>query len=305
MKALATQSERTSTLAGIAAILFWSTSIAFSRSLTEQLGTLTAAAVIYLSAGILGFLHTASQPGRMAKMRKLPLSYLAGCGSLFVIYMVALYLAIGTAASRTQVLAVGLINYLWPGLSLVFSIPILGKRGTPLLPIGIAVALAGVWLASTGADGALLPALIQEQGALAPYGLALAAAVSWGLHSNLSRYWGGSNDGGGVPLFLLASGLALGVLRMFTIEAAPAWTLKTGFELAYMALFPGVLGYALWDHAVRKGEITFLSAASYITPLLSTLVSAVVLDVTPGKGIWLGAAMVFAGAILCKKGIAG
>ena len=38
------------TLLGILAILFWSTTIAFSRTLSEQLGPLTAGASIYLLA---------------------------------------------------------------------------------------------------------------------------------------------------------------------------------------------------------------------------------------------------------------
>jgi drug/metabolite transporter (DMT)-like permease len=297
-----TPGNQRSTLLGLIAILFWSTTIAFSRSLTEQLGTLTSAAIIYTCAGLAGIIYTAFQPGRLRLMGKLPRLYVFGCGGLFVLYLLSLYLAVGMASNRTQVLAVGLINYLWPGLSLVFSIPILGNHWKPLLPVGLAIAFGGVWLATSSMNGLSLAQLTQDRSGLAPYAWAFTAAVCWGLYSNLSRRWAGEKDGGAVPLFLLVSGLTLGLLRLFVVESS-TWSLQTGLELAYMALFPGMLAYVFWDIAVRNGEIILVASISYITPLLSTLISAMVLQITPGPWIWLGAGLVFVGAMLCKVSI--
>jgi len=74
-------------------------------------------------------------------------------------------------------------------------------------------------------------------------------------------------------------------------------------ELAYMALFPGMLAYILWDIAVRKGEIILVASLSYLTPLLSTWVSALVLNIRPGVTIWLAAGLVIAGALVCRRSI--
>jgi drug/metabolite transporter (DMT)-like permease len=235
-------------------------------------------------------------------MRGLPPRYLVICGGLFVLYIVGLYIAVGMAETRTQVLAVGLINYLWPGLSLAFSLPLLGKRGKLGLPAGILIALAGVWLATSGTNGIRLDALFMDPSSWLPYGLALGAAVCWALYSNLSRRLAGGSEGGAVPLFLLASGFLLGVLRLVSVETS-TWGLRAGLELAYVSLLPGMLAYVLWDIAVRKGEIILVASLSYLTPLLSTLISALVLRITPSPAVWLGAALVFAGAILCKFSI--
>ena len=118
---LQTKSVRKNTLLGLVAILFWSTTIAFSRSLTEQLGTFTAAALIYILAGLLGLLYESFQPGRLRGLTRLPRTYLWVCGGLFVLYITSLYLAVGMASTRIQVITVGLINYLWPAFSLAFS----------------------------------------------------------------------------------------------------------------------------------------------------------------------------------------
>lgn len=291
---------------GLVAILLWSTTIAFSRSLTEQLGTLTAAFWIYSLAGLVGMVAAVWQAGDgsrnvLSKMLRLPRLYLLGCGALFVIYIAALYLAVGSASNRTQVIAVGLLNYLWPGLSLVFSVPILKRKASPWLAAGVLLALAGVWLATAGGSGSTLQAFISE-GSLVPYSLALLAAASWGLYSNLSRRWGGDEEGGAVPLFLLASGLVLGLLRLVTPETT-TWSTRALLELSYMALLPGMLAYVLWDVAVRKGNLILVASLSYLTPLLSTLFSILVLGVQSGPGLWFGALLVVAGALICKQSI--
>jgi drug/metabolite transporter (DMT)-like permease len=293
---------RRSTFFGGAAILLWSTTVAFSRSLTEQLGTLTAASLIYLGAGLLGLAAIAFQANGWAALRILPGKYKFGCGALFVSYITTFYLAIGLSTTREQVLAVGLINYLWPALSLIFSIPILGRKARPVLPLGIGLALFGTWLATTGGQNVFAPEFEQQAYTSLPYALALAAAICWGLYSNLSRKWAAAHDGAGVPLFLLASGLLLGILRLGFKETS-FWSTGSLFELLYMIAFPGMLAYAMWDIAVRRGEIILVASLSYLTPLLSTLFSTVILDVRGGDALWIGAALIVAGALICKYAI--
>ena len=67
------------------------------------------------------------------------------------------------------------------------------------LLLGILLALAGVWLAMTSGSNLTPADLLHEPGAAVPYGLALVAAICWGLYTNLSRRWAAGNDGGGVP----------------------------------------------------------------------------------------------------------
>jgi len=294
--------ELRSTALGIVAIFLWSTTIAFSRSLTEQLGTFTAATLIYIIAGLVGISFLAVKPDWLVTIRKLPKLYLSGCGALFIIYIVSLYLAVGSASTRDDVLVVGLINYLWPGLSLVFSLPILGKRGNLLLPLGILVALAGIWLATMSVQKIRPDQFEISDKSWIAFGLAFLAAIAWGLYTNLSRRLAGNNEGGGVPLFLLASGITLAILSIFFPET-PRWSVKTGLELVYMAILPGMLAYMLWEIAVRKGEIILITSLSNLTPLLSTIISAIILGITPGPILWSGTILVLLGAYFCKLSI--
>jgi drug/metabolite transporter (DMT)-like permease len=289
------------TAEGLLAILVWSTTVAFSRTLSEALGPLTTGAAIYTLGGGLACL-AALPGGRLGRMLRMPRRYLLGCGAMFLSYTVLLYAAVGLAASRAQVLAVGLANYLWPTLILLFSLPILHKRGRWifLLP-GVALALGGTWLAVAGGGEAGLAELLGPGGNILPVALAAAAAVLWGFYSNYTKLWGGQT-GSAVPLFLLASGLACLPLRFLAGEASSLAAPQLP-ALLYMALFPAWLGYSLWDHAMQKGDKTLVTAFSYFTPLLSTLASLLVLQVPLTPQLGLGAVLVFIGAVLSKLGV--
>jgi len=295
--------ENLNTILGMLAILFWGTTIAFSRSLTEQLGPLTAASWIYMLSGIWGFIYLINKPGGIKKIFQLPILYLIGCGTLFIFYMVCLYLAVGLAFSREQVIEVSIINYLWPGLTLIFSLPILHKKGKIILIPGIVIAFAGFYLA-TVQSGMFSWEVFKGnfQVSYLPYLLAFMAAITWGLYSNLVRRWAGHTEGGAVPFFLLATGLVLAIIR-FMFPEESYWTPQVIVELLYMSVFPTFLAYTFWDRAMRKGKIILVVSLSYFTPLLSIVISSLYLQVVIKPTLWIACGLVIAGAVICKFSI--
>ena len=295
--------ENLNTIFGILAILFWGTTIAFSRSLTEQLGPLTAASWIYLLSGIWSCIYLVSKPGGIKKTFQLPALYLIGCGALFVIYTVSLYLAVGLAFSREQVIEVSIINYLWPGLTLVFSLPILHKKGKITLIPGMVLAFSGFYLATVNSGMFSWEAFKGNfQVSYLPYLLAFLAAISWGLYSNLVRRWAGHTEGGAVPLFLLVTGLVLTIIR-FIFPEESYWTARVVVVLLYMSVFPTFLAYFFWDRAMRKGNIILVASLSYFTPLLSIIISSLYLQVAVKANLWIACGLVIVGAVICRFSI--
>jgi len=295
-----TSRENLSTILGILAILFWGTTIAFSRSLTEQLGPITAASWIYILSGVWGCIYLFSESGRIKKTFQLPILYLVGCGILFIFYMVCLYLAVGLAFSREQVIEVSIINYLWPGLTLIFSLPILHKKGKIILIPGIVIAFAGFYLA-TVQSGMFSWEIFKRnfQVSYLPYLLAFMAAITWALYSNLVRRWAGHAEGGAVPLFLLVTGLVLTIIR-FIFPEESSWTPRVIVELIYMSVFPTFLAYLFWDKAMRKGNIILVASLSYFTPLLSIVISSLYLRVVIKPTLWIACGLIIVGAVICK-----
>jgi len=291
------------TLGGLAAIVLWSLTVGVARRIIEPLGPLTACAATYLAGGAIGCALLLSRARTRAGMARLPRRYLVGCGALFVGYTLCLYLAIGLAAGRNEVFVVGLINYLWPGLTLVLSLPVLGCRGRWSLPVGLLLALVGVALATWPARGAGFGAVVSDLGANAwAYALALMAAVAWAMYSNLARRWAGRSEGDAVALFVLAAGVLAATLSFWRGETAN-WSASVAAGVALMALGPALTAYLLWDRAVRRGNLTLVASAAYLTPLLSTAITSAALGALPGAGVWVGCVLVVVGAMVCKVSV--
>lgn len=293
-------STRFSTLLGILAIALWATTTATERSVAEHVGPLTAASCIYLVAGCLGCGYLILTGQLRQVVLTLPKRYLLWCGGLFVAYTACLFLALGLSASRQQAIEAGVINYLWPGLTLFLSVPMLGKKSRPVLLVaGSMAGFTGVLLLGMGNLHAIGQDVGHLRPNLLPYGLALGAAVIWALYSNLCSKWASGAAAGAVPLFLLATGVVLSPCA-FLLRESSHWTPASLAEIAFVAVFPTLLGYVCWEAAMRNGRTTLVVAVSYLIPVLSTLFSSLYLAVLPSWNVWLTCGLVVIGGVTCK-----
>jgi drug/metabolite transporter (DMT)-like permease len=291
-----------STGGGLGAILLWSATFAFARSLSEKVGPITAGSAVYLIGGCFCLARLAWSRKRITELLKLSRLYLFGCGTLFIFYTSAIYLAVGLAKDREQLLEIALVNYLWPALTVLFSLPLLKKRASLWLVPGTALALTGVFLVMT--QGAHVPWMSfaeHLQSNPVAYALALAAAISWALYSNLTRRWSGPEGGGAVELFLLATGLVLLALRLLTTEPT-GWSLRAVGEASALAAVT-TLAYFLWDVSMRNGNLLLVVACSYFTPLLSTVVSCFYLGVSPSPKLWIGCLLMVSGSLITWRSV--
>jgi drug/metabolite transporter (DMT)-like permease len=210
--------------------------------------------------------------------------------------MLVLYLAVGMAKNRQQVLEVGLLNYLWLPLTILFSLFLLNKKAGPLLFPGALLAIVGIAFV-IGQEVSISWASLAGNFADNPpaYSFGLLAAVFWALYSNLTRRWA-EGSGGAVEIFIPATGILLLIFRLFNPEAG-SWTIRAGLEVAFLGIVT-VVAYILWDRAMRKGDVVLVAAFSYLTPLFSTIVSCLYLGISAGISLWIGCIMIIAGSIL-------
>lgn len=291
-----------STGSGLGAILLWSATFAFARSLSEQVGPLTAGAAAYLVGGFFCLLRLWWAKTPVSHFLKLPRPYLFGCGFLFVLYTALIYSAVGLAKDREQLLEIALVNYLWPALTILLSLPILKKRSSLWLLPGTVLALIGVFLVMTqGAHVSWASVWEHLQSNPIPFVLALGAAISWALYSNLARRWSAADSGGAVELFVPVTGLVLLAMRLLTIEPA-GWSFRVVGEALGLAAIT-TLAYILWDVAMRQGNLLLVAACSYFTPLLSTLVSCAYLHVSPSRRLWMGCLLLVAGSLVSWRSV--
>ncbi|MCU1792093.1 aromatic amino acid DMT transporter YddG [Pectobacterium polaris] len=280
------------TLTGLLAIVLWSTSVGLIRSLTEALGPIGGAAMIY-STSTLCLLAFYGLP----RIKTLPRIYLFAGGAMFVCYEIFLSLSIGLASSRMQAIEIGMINYLWPSLTVFFSLFINQQKSRFLLWPGLALSLGGiVWIMK--GESNWTPALLWNNILANPqaYSLAFSAALTWALYCNITKRYGQGKSG--VSLFFFVSCLVLWIQYAFSAEGAISLTLPSSLQLLFMGTSTA-LAYSVWNIGIQHGNLTLLATASYFTPVLSTLLAALWLNITPAISFWQGVAMVTAGSLLC------
>ena len=280
------------TLTGVLAIVLWSSIVGLIRSVSASLGATGGAAMIYTVASVLLLLTIGP-----SRVRAFPRAYLVWGSILFVAYELCLALSIGYANTDRQAIEVGMVNYLWPALTIVFAIAFNGQRATwPVVP-GLALAIGGVcWV--VGGDAGLDPAALVANLRDNPlsYGLAFAGALLWATYCTVTaRCASGSN---GVTLFFMLTALALWIKYFAMGGETMQFDSRALLHLLLAAAAMG-FGYAAWNVGILHGNVTLLAGASYFIPVLSAALAALVLDTPLSAVFWQGAAMVCAGSILC------
>lgn len=153
------------------------------RGVSEGLGPVGGAAAIYSLSGLL-LIFTVGFP----RIRQIPKGYLLAGSLLFVSYEICLALSLGYAATRHQAIEVGMVNYLWPSLTILFAILFNGQKTNWLIVPGLLLALVGVcWV--LGGDNGLHYDQIINNITTSPlsYFLAFIGAFIWAAYCTVTN----------------------------------------------------------------------------------------------------------------------
>ncbi len=282
------KNPRKATLIGLIAIVLWASIVGLIRGVTEALGAIGGAAMIYSVASAL-LLFTLGFP----KLREFPRRYLVWGSLLFVSYELCLALSIGYANSSRQAIEVGMGNYLWPAFTILFN----GQRCNLLIVPGFLIAILGIcWVlgGEQGVDLADMAANIQDNPL--SYGLAFTGALIWAAYCTVTRRIADGKNG--ITLFFILTAAVLWIKYTFSAEEAMAFSFHALIYLALAASAMG-FGYAAWNVGILHGNVTILAGASYFIPVLSAALAAILLRTPLSLSFWQGASMVCIGSILC------
>jgi drug/metabolite transporter (DMT)-like permease len=281
--------SRTATLIGLTAILMWSLLAALTVA-TGKIPAFQLAAMTFAIGALVGSLTWIGRWEAIAALRQPALAWIVGVGGLFgyhALYFLALRFAPPAEA--------GLLNYLWPLLIVLFSSLLPGERLAPHHVIGALLGLVGTVLlfaASSGSGFApgQLPGLIA----------AFVAAFVWAAYSVMSRRLKSVPTDAVAGFCAVTALLAAGVHGLVEVTV---WPDTMGQWLAILALGIGPVGAAFyaWDIGMKRGDIRVLGAASYATPLLSTLFLILAGFAKPGVSIAVAAVLIAGGGLVAAK----
>jgi drug/metabolite transporter (DMT)-like permease len=276
----------------IFATLFWAGNYVFAKGVVTELSPVQLTFSRWLIAVFLLFpaAHFMEKPNWRLVWKEwktlLLLSLLGIVGYNTILY---------EALQHTSSMNAALVNSLNPAVMVLFSFLMLKERISRKNIIGLLISLVGVLFVLT--DGHILQVLTMSynQGDL----LMLLAILVWTLYSIIGRRLKDIP-----PISATAVSVVLGLavlLPFFLTSSIPqqiSWNAAAG--LIYIALFPSVSSYILWNTAIRKTGPSkagiYLNLITVFTAVLSMMLGNSITAVQV-----LGGLLVFAGVYLASQ----
>ena len=183
------------------------------------------------------------------------------------------------------------LNYGWPIVLSVLSIPILKHTVTLKQLISILISFAGVVIIATKGEFISLEGL-----SIAGVALALFSTVIWAI------YWLFNTKAEHDPVIKLFLGFCFGVVYTAILSpflgeiALPEF--RAILAIAYVSLFEMGITFVLWLTALKLSANTAkISNLIFITPFLSLLVLSIVLNEVLFASTFIGLSLVISGII--------
>jgi drug/metabolite transporter (DMT)-like permease len=288
------------TFYGIFAILIWSTTVAIVRSISRKGSAVHAGAVAFLLSGLICIIFMMVNQN-FASIVNHSSKYLLVCGTLFVIYTLALFVAIDGAKDNQQAMELGLINYLWPSTTVALSIILTAQKATYLIIPGILISLVGIFIVVSRELVLSWNSFTYNiRTNVVAYLAALIAAITWALYSNLTNLWANPNAESAVFVFIPLTGLVFFLyssLFLKNTQSVLVWEKKTRLEVLYFGIST-IVSYIFWDLSIRRADVTFVAILSYFTPFFSTIVVSIYHKESFSRKLWSGCILIILGSIL-------
>ena len=280
---------RGATLTGFLAIAMWAL-LALLTSMAGNVPAFQLMAMTFSIAALGGMASWLFRPGAWRALRLPPVAWAVGVGGLFGYHFVYF-----TALANAPTVDASLIAYLWP-LFIVL--------GSALMPGEVLKwhHVAGALLGLAGA------ALIVTKGGTVSfdaryafgYSMAFGCALLWSAYSLLSRRLSAVPTDAVTGFCAATAGLAFVCHMAFETTVWPAGATQWA-AVALLGLLPVGAAFFAWDYGVKRGDIQILGAASYASPLLSTLVLVLADKAEFTAPVILACLLITFGAVLASK----
>lgn len=280
------------TAVGLMAPVLWGMSVGLVRTVTVEAGIAGGVCLMNLIAATL-LMFVFGFP----KFSDYPKKYLAFGLTAALLCELCFPISMGLCQTSRETIEVGMVNYAWPCLTVLFAILFNGQASRWWVVIGLVVAFTGMAMVLSG-DGGLNPGEIAANVGKnpAPYILAFTGAVAWATYCSITRGIGIKKNP--VVLIFLGNTLVYGTPYLCGFGERFVFS----FDAVKACLIAGCVmasGYAVWNVGIISGRMTILAIASYFTPVLSCLFASMYLIQPLTLSFFKGVGLVVAGSLVC------
>lgn len=279
-------------------ILFWSGNFVLGRGLHEKVPPVTLAFWRWFTAWLIVLPFVLKPMIQQYPIIVRHWMSLALFGMLGVAgFSTLVYMGLASTTATNGIL----LNTASPVIIILIGRFFLKQRLSWQQGVGVAVAFLGVVVIVTRGNVALLLGLNLHSGDL----LVLAGVLCWALYT-VFLYLRPSQL---LPLSFVGATLSAGTLGIFPFFL---WELAEGAKMAvtpavvagilYLALFPSILAYIFWNHAVAEVGARQAGFFIYLMPAFGALLSLVFLHETFFLYHLAGVIFIFSGVYLTTTG---
>ena len=172
----------------------------------------------------------------------------------YIFYLLSLMMIPAVEAS--------MLNYLYPIMIVIFAIPINKEKLNLNKILSLIIGFIGVIIILT--NGNFRSIKISN---IAGDMLAIGAAISWGIFSNLGKKNSADTVLSNYIYTTVTFILSAAALLLFSKLTLPGW--KTLLGLAWLSTSNIVLSYYLWFKALKSAPSALIASISFLTPFIS------------------------------------
>lgn len=256
------KNQSKATLFALLTVLFWSTmSSAFKLSLGYfSFETLLLWAVIFGWTGLLGLLI---YKGRLKELIPKDNKDLLRSALLGLLNPFAYYLVLFKAYELLQAQEAGVLNYSWPVILTLLSVPLLGQKIGLKSIVAILISFVGLWIIST--KGAIFSLQFHSPVGV---GLALCSAFIWALYWIINM----RDKRSAIPKISLNMSFGLFYILVYSLIVGDwqALNLNGLIGAAYIGFFEMGFTFVLWMLALNLSENTAkISNLVFLSPFMA------------------------------------
>jgi len=284
------QGQRRVYFYAVSAVLIWSTTAALVKSLLTEIPTFEALFLSTLTASLfLLAVQLVRDGGRVFRTYDIRgYAEMVGLGFLgLFLYSGLYYYGLSQLTSQEACL----LNYLWPMMIVVFAALLLGERITLRTAAALLLSFSGIVVLTLGGEGNA------EGNGLLGTAACVLAALCYGLFCVLNK----QRNIDQTVMMIMAWGTtavcSLPVTLLVEEWVSLSWTQWLG--LLWLGAFIDAVG-SLWWAVARQGarNSAMVATLAYFVPLLSLVVSAVVLGEEMSRAALLALFLIMGGILL-------
>lgn len=291
--------DKLSLVSGIVASLIWGLSPAFTRILSENWGVFTTGMLTSFIGGIIAVIYKFLTTG-FHSLRTINKRYWIFCGISYMIFTVFSNLSVGISRTHEEVIISGMFRLLWPLMTLIFTVPIQGAKVNKKFYIAISLSALGIIVANIDMQNPSIFTLANHMlYSWVPCFIGLISSICWGIYSNCySKYIHYAKDDF-IGLIMIGTGFVqfIGSIIFDTVLKVQMGYIHQFCILILSAFF----GNVFWNFGMRgKYNLGVIIFANFI-PVISTIFTGVILQVTITPVMLLGSFLIAIGTIWSQK----